>query len=119
MVTDITLDIASISRYHHITDIQFEIIFAASTFKQRNDIAKEHGLQTSFPILDKLQRERYLQSPQDIYHLIAGKRLKLLKLTISILSPEGERNFISGWKSFEYPRQWSKLPTPLVILKAL
>ena len=111
--TDITLDIASISRYHHITDIQFENIFAASTLKQRNDIAKEHGLQTSFPILDKLQRERHLQSPQDIYHLIAGKTLKLLKLTISILSPEGERNFISEWKSFEYPRQWSKLPNPI------
>ncbi|PKB95722.1 hypothetical protein RhiirA5_473917 [Rhizophagus irregularis] len=30
-----------------------------------------------------------------------------------MLSPEGERNFISVWKSFEYPRQWSKLPNPI------
>ena len=39
--------------------------------------------------------------------------LKLLKLTIAILSPEGERNFISVWKLFEYPHQWSKLPNPI------
>ena len=29
------------------------------------------------------------------------------------MSPEGERKFISEWKSFEYPRQWSKLPNPI------
>ena len=32
--TDITLDIASISRYHHITNVQFENIFMALTLKQ-------------------------------------------------------------------------------------
>lgn len=111
--TDLVLDVASISRYHHITDSQFEDIFMASTLRQQNNIAKEYGLQTRLPILDQLQRERHLQSPQDIYHIIAGKTLKLLKLTISMLSPEGERNFISVWKSFEYPRQWSKLPNPI------
>ena len=74
---------------------------------------KEYGLRTTLPILDRLQRERHLQSPQDIYHLIAGKTLKLLKLTIAMLSPEGERNFLREWKSFEYPPQWSKLPNPI------
>ena len=29
------------------------------------------------------------------------------------MSPEGEQNFISEWKSFEYPCQWSKLPNPI------
>ena len=76
--TDITLDIASISRYHHITNTQFEDIFTAQTLKQRSDISKEYGLRTTLPILDRLQRECHLQSPQDIYHLIAGKTLKLL-----------------------------------------
>src|SRR4051812_37788566 len=116
--TDFTLDIASISRYHHITNTQFENIFTAPTLKQRNDIAKEHGLRTILPILDHLQRERHLQSPQDIYHLIAGKTLKLLKLTITMLSPEGQLNFIREWKSFEYPRQWSKLPNPISHLES-
>ena len=54
-----------------------------------------------------------MQSPQDIYHLIAGKTLKLLKLTIAILSLDGEQIFINIWKSFEYPSQWSKLPNPI------
>lgn len=111
--TDDTLDIAKISRYHHITNTQFDEIFTASTLQQQKDIAKEYGLQTSLPILDHLQRDRHLQSPQDPYHLVAGKMLKLLKLTIAILSPEGEQNFIDAWKSFEYPRQWSKLPNPI------
>uniref|UniRef100_U9TNK8 Uncharacterized protein n=1 Tax=Rhizophagus irregularis (strain DAOM 181602 / DAOM 197198 / MUCL 43194) TaxID=747089 RepID=U9TNK8_RHIID len=84
-LTDLILDIASVSRYHHITDSQFKKIFTASTLRQQNNIAKEY----------------------------AGQTLKLLKVTISMLSPEGERNFISVWKSFEYPRQWSKLPNPI------
>ena len=56
--TDNTLDIANISRYHHITNTQFEEIFAASTLQQQKTIAKEYGLQTSLPILDQLQRDR-------------------------------------------------------------
>lgn len=75
-------------------------------------------MRTSLPILDQLQRERHLQSPQDIYHIIAGKTLKLLKLTIAMLSPEGERNFIEEWKSFEYPQQWSKLLNPISHLES-
>jgi len=111
--TDDNLDIYSISRYHHITNTQFEAIFVAPTLTQQKDIAKKYGLQTTLPILDLLQRERHLQSPQDIYHLIAGKTLKLLRLTIAILSPGGEQKFLNVWKSFEYPHQWSMLPNPI------
>ncbi|PKC61846.1 hypothetical protein RhiirA1_465953 [Rhizophagus irregularis] len=50
--TDENLDIASISRYHHITDTQFEDMFAAPTLMQRSDIAKEYGLRNSLPVLD-------------------------------------------------------------------
>jgi hypothetical protein len=116
--TDENLDIANFSRYHHITDSQFEEMFAALTITQQNDIAKEYGLRASLPILDQLQRERHLQSPQDIYHLIAGKMSKLFRLTIAMLSPEGSQNFISAWKSFEYPCQWSKLPNPISHIKS-
>ncbi|UZO02580.1 uncharacterized protein OCT59_021059 [Rhizophagus irregularis] len=116
--TDTTLDIASISRYHHITNIQFKNIFTATTLENRNNIAKEYGLRTSLPILDQLQRERHLQSPQDIYHIIAGKTLKLLKLTTAMLSLEGELIFIEEWKSFEYPKQWSKLLNPISHLES-
>ena len=116
--TDITLDIANISRYHHITNIQFKEIFTTQTLKEQNNLAKEYGLHTILPILDQLQRERHLQSPQDIYHLIAGKTLKLLKLTITMLSSEDEQNFIKKWKSVEYSHQWSKLPNPISHLES-
>ena len=106
--TDITLDIANISQYHHITNTQFKEIFTTQTLKEQNNLAKEYGLHTILPILDQLQRERHLQSPQD----------KLLKLTITMLSSEGEQNFIKKWKSFEYPRQWSKLPNPISHLES-
>jgi len=111
--TDDNLDIPSISRYHHITNIQFQAIFATPTNTRQNDMAKKYGLQTTLPILDLLQRERHLQSPQDIYHIMAGKILKFLRLTIDILSPNGRQQFISIWKLFEYPHQWSKLPNPI------
>ena len=88
--TNNNLDIPSISRYHHITNDQFQEIFTALTITQQSSIAKEYGLQTTLPILDQLQRERHLQSPQDIYHIMARKMLKLLRLTIDILSPDGE-----------------------------
>jgi hypothetical protein len=55
--TDDNLDIANISRYHHITNVQFEEMFSASTLIQQNNFGKEYGLQNSFPILDQLQRE--------------------------------------------------------------
>jgi hypothetical protein len=111
--TDMNLDIANISRYHHITNIQFEEMFETPTLMQQNEIAKEYGLRNLLPALDQLIRERHLQSPQDIFHIMAGKTLKLLKLTIVMLSPEGEQSFIRVWKSFEYPYQWSKLPNPI------
>ncbi|CAG8673906.1 17405_t:CDS:2, partial [Racocetra fulgida] len=112
-LTDENLDIANVFRYHHITNTQFEDIFAAPTITQQNDIFKRYGLQKCFPILDELQREQHLQSPQDIYHIMAGKTLKLLKLTVAILSLVGEQRFLRVWRSFEYPQQWSKLPNPI------
>ncbi|PKC60468.1 hypothetical protein RhiirA1_467974 [Rhizophagus irregularis] len=71
--TDMNLDIANISRYHHITNIQFEEMFATPTLMQQNEIAKEYGLRNSLSALDQLQHERHLQSPQDIFHIMAGK----------------------------------------------
>ena len=91
--TDDNLDIANISRYHHITNTQFKEVLAVSSFEQQH-ITKKYGLRDSIPILDQLQRERHLQSSQDIYHLMVGKALKFLKLTIAILSQNGECRFL-------------------------
>jgi hypothetical protein len=107
------LDLQLISRYHHQTDKQFEEIFEALTITKHKAIATKYGLQLQSPILDQLKRERHLQSPQDVYHLTAGKVLRFLKITIEAFSPEGKTAFIKVWKSFEYPKAWRKLPNPI------
>ena len=107
------LDLRLISRYHLQSDEQFEEISAASTITERKAIATKYGLQLRPSILDKLKRERHLQSPQDVYHLTAGKALRFLKITIEALSPEGKSELITVWKSFEHPKTWRKLPNPI------
>ncbi|KAF0541218.1 serine/threonine protein kinase [Gigaspora margarita] len=110
------LNLSIASRYHHITDSQFEEISMSTTIKQREILATEYGLHLRPLLLDKLKRERQLQSPQDIYHLTAGKVLRFLRITIEALSTEGKSIFIKYWKSFEYPRSWQKLPNLILHL---
>lgn len=102
------LDLSLVSRYHHITNNQFEEISLAANITRSNEIATMYGLRLQPSILDELKRERHLQSPQDVYHLTSGKVLKFLKITIEALSLEGKSEFIKFWKSFEYPRIWQK-----------
>ena len=104
------LDLTLISRYHHLTNIQFEEIFVAPTMKRCKEIATEYGLRLQPSLLDHLRWERHLQSPQDVYHATAGKVLRFLKITINAFSPEGKSAFITNWKTFEYPKVWHKLP---------
>ena len=112
-LTSDNFDLKLFSRYHHQTDKQFEEIFLASTITERKTVATKYGLRLQPSILDQLKWERHLQSPQDVYHLTAGKVLRLLKITIEALSPEGKKELMSSWKSFEYPKAWRKLPNPI------
>jgi len=108
--TSDNIDLPLISRYHHLTDDQFEEITAAPTMTRCREIAAEYGLWLQPPILDNLKREKHLQSPHDIYHVTAGKVLRFLRITINAFSPEGKSAFILAWKAFEYPKSWQKLP---------
>ncbi|CAG8675643.1 7834_t:CDS:2, partial [Racocetra persica] len=85
----------------------------ASILKRCKELATEYGLHLQPPILDRLKREKHLQSLQNVYHLIAGKVLRFLKITIEALSMEEKSIFIKFWKSFEYPKTWQKLPNPI------
>jgi hypothetical protein len=107
------LDLQLTSRYHHQSDKQFQEISEAATITERKAIATKYGLQLRPSILDQLKRERHLQSPQDVYHLTAGKVLRFFKITIEALSPEGKTELLRTWKSFEYPKSWRKLPNPI------
>ncbi|CAB4374050.1 unnamed protein product [Rhizophagus irregularis] len=100
-------------RYHHITDEEISKISQESVISKRGQLCTEYGLRSSPSILDKLKRERHLQTPQDIYHATAGKIGRLLKLTCELFSQEGEDDFAKIWKNFEIPKKWSHLPNPI------
>ncbi|GET58981.1 hypothetical protein GLOIN_2v1790940 [Rhizophagus irregularis DAOM 181602=DAOM 197198] len=100
-------------RYHHITDEEISKISQESVISKRGQLCTEYGLRSSPSILDKLKRERHLQTPQDIYYATAGKIGRLLKLTCELFSQEGEDDFAKIWKIFEIPKKWSRLPNPI------
>lgn len=106
-------DLVSILRYHHITDEEIFKISQEPVNSKRAELCTEYGLRPLPSILDKLKREKHLQTPQDIYHATAGKIGRLLKLTCELFSREGEDDFIKIWKNFETPKKWSHLPNPI------
>ena len=97
-------------RYHHITDEEILKISQESVNSRIELLCTEYGLRPRPSVLDKLKRERHLQTPQDIYHATAGKIGRLLKLTCELFSREGEDNFIKIWKNFKIPKKWLHLP---------
>ncbi|UZO15811.1 uncharacterized protein OCT59_007226 [Rhizophagus irregularis] len=106
-------DIVTTLRYHHITDEEILKISHETIMSRRDQLCTEYGLRSLPSILDKLKRERHLQTPQNVYHATAGKIGRLLKLTCELFSREGEDNFIEIWKNFEIPKRWSRLPNPI------
>ncbi|GES94330.1 hypothetical protein GLOIN_2v1790940 [Rhizophagus clarus] len=112
-LTNFSQDVPATSRYHHITDDQFKEIFNEPATTRQRRLYTEFGLRTRPSILDRLLRERHLQTPQDVYHATAGKIGRLLKLTCELFSQKGEDEFIKAWKNFEKPKKWSRLPNPI------
>ena len=112
-LTNLYQDVPATSRYHHITDVQFEEISDEPVTSRQSQLCTKFGLRTKPSILDRLLRERHLQTPQDVYHATAGKIGRLLKVTCELFSREGENEFIKAWKSFEKPKKWSRLPNPI------
>ncbi|GET58590.1 hypothetical protein GLOIN_2v1790940 [Rhizophagus irregularis DAOM 181602=DAOM 197198] len=106
-------NIVTTLRYHHITDEEILKISHETIMSRRDQLCTEYGLRSLPSILDKLKRERHLQTPQDVYHATARKIGRLLKLTCELFSREGEDNFIKIWKNFEIPKRWSRLPNPI------
>ena len=80
---------------------------------RKKQLSSEFGLQIKQSILSKLKYKRHLQTPQDIYHAMAGKIGRLLNITVNLLSRDGEAAFLEIWKSFEKPSAWCHLPNPI------
>ncbi|PKY34757.1 hypothetical protein RhiirB3_454782 [Rhizophagus irregularis] len=112
-LTNLYQDIPATSRYHHTTDVQFKEISDEPATTRQNQLCTQYGLRAKPNILDRLLRERHLQTPQDVYHATAGKIGRLLKLTCELFSQEGENEFIKAWKSFKKPKKWPRLPNPI------
>ena len=106
-------NIVSILRYHHITNEEILKISQESVNSRIKLLCTEYGLRPLPSVLDKLKKERHLQTPQDIYHATASKIERLLKSTCELFSQEGEDNFIKIWKNFKIPKKWSHLPNPI------
>src|ERR1044071_4615789 len=100
-LTDKTQNIPKILRYHHLTNNEFNEILNENNISVKKQLSTKYGLRLKCSILDKLKRERHLQTPQDIYHATAGKIGCLLKLTCELFSQEGERDFIINWKNLK------------------
>ncbi|CAG8815783.1 41795_t:CDS:2, partial [Gigaspora margarita] len=66
-------DLLLVSHYHHITNSRFEEIFVLNIVKRHEELATKYGLCLQESLLDKLKRERHLQSPQDVYYITASK----------------------------------------------
>src|SRR6266542_4285848 len=112
-LTDKTQNIPKISRYHHITNDEFNEILNENNISIKKQLSTKYGLRLKCNILDKLQRERHLQILQDIYHATVGKIRRLLKLTCELFSQEGKKDFIINWKKFEKLKNWSHLSNPI------
>src|SRR5581483_4077006 len=116
-LSDYTFDIKLNARYNHLTDkkiIQLKELERSNVSqKVINDYCTEHGLSRHPSILNKLIRDRHLQTPQDAYHTVAGKVQRLMECTFSLLNPVGETTFLRYWKIFETPSGWCRLPNPI------
>ena len=55
-----------------------------------------------------------MQTPHDAYHVMGGKTRRLLDMTFSLLTYNGELEWLYHWKSIEKPPPWSKLPNYLL-----
>ena len=116
-LTNPAFDVLANGRYHHQTDLEIaEINSLQGT--ARIQMSKQYGLHDFLNPLDRLLRDRHLQTPHDVYHAVAGKVMKLLEETLNLLSKSGEETFLLHWKGIEKPQHWSHLPNPLQHLQS-
>ncbi|CAB5370835.1 unnamed protein product [Rhizophagus irregularis] len=91
----------------------FDLILNSDSSTVQKNLCSKFGLKNQKPVLDYLIRDRFLQTPQDIYHAIAGKILKLMDCTFNMFNSSGNNEFIKNWKLFEMPIKWHKLPNSI------
>jgi len=72
-LTDNTQNILKISRYYYIINDKFNEILNENNILIKKQLSTKYDLRLKYSILDKLQRERHLQTLLNIYHATARK----------------------------------------------
>ncbi|GBC04305.1 hypothetical protein RclHR1_05600005 [Rhizophagus clarus] len=114
-------DMAGVKRhnaeFHHLTSRIFDEIKSAKNISTKRNIAQEHRLCLSPNILDDLAYDLHLQTPQDPFHCLAGLARRLFD---HLFNHELEKlrldAFHSAWITFEIPRNWKCIQSPITHL---
>src|SRR2546423_3412726 len=113
-LSDVDFDIFQNGRYHHLTDRIFDEIKDARNITTKKRIAQEHGICLIPNILDDLFRDRHLQTPQDPFHCLAGLARRLFDHLFKYeLEKSGLDVLHNAWKTFEIPKSWKRLQSPI------
>ncbi|CAG8487916.1 9802_t:CDS:2 [Dentiscutata erythropus] len=80
--------------------------------QEKKDFVTRHGISIQPSPFSYLKFNPFQQIPQDAYHAVSGKIVRLMEITIDLLSESGKKLFIKNWKYFEFPSTWSKMPSP-------
>jgi len=112
-LTDSKYDYIANARFHQETERYHMQLKALHTSTAKELLATEHGISLKQGPLDTLVWDYHVQTPQDAYHSMAGKTLRLLNITMNLLNTRGEAAWLYHWKHIEKPVGWSTLPNPL------
>ena len=113
-LSNVDFDIFQNGRYHHLTSKIFNEIEAAQNITTKRRIAQEHGVCLIPNILDNLFRDRHLQTPQDPFHCLAGLARRLFDHLFKYeLEKSGLNALHNEWKTFEIPKSWKRLQSPI------
>ena len=118
-LSDIDFDIFQNSRYHHLTNKIFDEIEAVQNITTKKRIVQEHGVCLFPNILDDIFCDRYMQTPQDPFHCLAGLAHRLFDHLLKYeLEKSGLDVLHNKWKTFEIPkvRNASKALLPILNL---
>jgi len=113
-LTNSHFDYLANARFSHLTDSQYAEAMVLPTITARERYATEYGIRLVPQPFENLMWDRHLQTPRDAYHAMGGKTRRLLDVTFSLLTSDGESEWLRHWKLIKKPSQWSKLPNPIM-----
>ncbi|CAG8776099.1 23753_t:CDS:2, partial [Cetraspora pellucida] len=100
------------AHFHQQTEEWIAEIKSQRSKADMEQLAVEYGLAKPGP-LRILKWDQHVQTPQDIYHFMAGKTHTLLEATFNAFNLNGENAFLKHWRDIEKPANWCRMPNSL------